>query len=160
MRVTLTLAAVILTAAIGTAAVTTAPQPIAFPEGYERWTRVKTTLVGPASPAFAIEGGFHHFYANDKALDGYRTGVFPDGSVLVDDRLEAADQNGVSNEGPRARVAVMVKDRSRFARSKNWGFEVFARNTRTASLDGPGKAACLACHQRAGRDLVFSQLDR
>jgi hypothetical protein len=78
----------------------------------------------------------------------------------VDDGLEAADKGGVSREGARRRVAVMVKDGARFASSNNWGFEVFVRNTRSGSLDETGKAACLACHRRAGRDLVFSQLDR
>jgi len=78
----------------------------------------------------------------------------------VDDGLEAADKGGVSREGARRRVAVMVKDGARFASSNNWGFEVFVRNTRSGSLDETGKAACLACHRRAGRDLVFSRLDR
>lgn len=160
MRMTLTLALAILTAAIGGAALTNGPAALAFPEGYERWTRVKSTLVGPDSAAFATEGGYHHFYANAKALEGYRTGVFPDGSVLVDDRLAAVDQGGVSTEGARVRVAVMVKDSARFATSSNWGFEMFPRDTQRASLDDAQKSACLACHRRARRDLVFSQFDR
>jgi hypothetical protein len=156
----LLVAPLLLTAAIGGAAPSSAPAPIAFPEGYERWTRVKTTLIGPSSPLFSMEGGYHHFYGNDRALEGYRTGVFPDGSILVDDRLEAVNDSGVSNEGRRVRVAVMVKDSARFADSSNWGFEVFPGSSRSASLDAAAKATCLACHQRAPRDFVFSKFDR
>jgi hypothetical protein len=32
--------------------------------------------------------GFHHYYADDNALEGSMTGAFPDGSVIVDERLE------------------------------------------------------------------------
>lgn len=131
---------------------------IAFPDGYQRWTRVKTTLVGPQSPSFATNGGYHHFYANDKAVEGYRTGTFPDGTILVDDGVMAIERDGVSREGARSRVAVMVKDSRRFGVSNSWGFEVFPGDSRSGSLDGAGKAACLACHQRATRDLVFSEL--
>ena len=152
--------ALLLTAAIGGAAHSHAAAPIAFPEGYERWTRIKTTLIGPDSPMVSMEGGYHHFYGNDRALAGYRSGVFPDGSILVDDRLEAVSDSGVSSEGRRMRVAVMVKDSARFADSSNWGFEVFPGDARTASLDAAGKAACLACHQRAPRDFVFSKFGR
>jgi cytochrome P460 len=121
---------------------------------------VKTSLVGPSAPGFVRNGGYHHFYANDKAIEGYRTGTFPDGSVLVDDGLEAVEKEGVSAEGARRRVAVMLKDSRRFGQSRNWAFEVFPRDSRTGTLDDAGKAACLACHQRADRDLVYSQLRR
>jgi hypothetical protein len=50
----------------------------------------------------------------------------------------------------------MVKDSRRFAASRNWGFEVFMRDTQEGSLSAEGKAECLACHQRAQRDLVYS----
>jgi hypothetical protein len=158
MRIALTFTFVILLAALGSAAFTTASTTIEFPEDYQRWTRVKTTLVGPASPQFSTNGGYHHFYANAKAIEGYRTGTFPDGSILVDDGLAAVDVAGVSSEGARVRVAVMEKDSRRFAASSNWGFEVFPRDSRSGSLDEAGKAACLACHVRAKRDLVFGGL--
>lgn len=127
---------------------------ISFPEGYRTWVHVKSTLIGPASAAFAVNGGIHHFYANDKALEGYRTGAFPDGSVLVDDLLEAKEAAGVTSDGPRRRVAVMVKESLRYRETGGWGFEVFKGEGRNAALDTAAKAACFACHKN-GRDSVF-----
>jgi len=131
---------------------------IPFPEDYRQWTHVKSTLVGPQAPGFQSNGGYHHFYANDKAMEGYRTGTFPDGSILIDDGLEAKDTGGVTTEGPRRRVAVMVKDSRRFADSQNWGFESFPGDSRDGALSEAQKGACLACHQRAGQELVYSKL--
>jgi hypothetical protein len=118
---------------------------------------VKSTLVGPASPAFASNGGIHHFYANEKALEGYRTGTFPDGSVLVDDGVEAKESAGVTSDGTRRRVAVMVKEAQRYAETGGWGFDIFKGDGRDASLDSTARAACFACHKKA-RDSVFTEL--
>ena len=60
---------------------------------------MKSVLVGPASPAFPTEGGVHHIYANDLALQGYRTGRFPDGAVVVYDLLDTKEVNGSTIEG-------------------------------------------------------------
>jgi hypothetical protein len=130
---------------------------IAFPDGYRHWTHVKSTLVTREHPSFPRNGGYHHFYANDKAVEGYETGTFPDGSVLVDDGLDAIDKNGLMVEGARQRVAVMVKDSARFRDSDGWGFETFPRDSREASLAAADKAACLTCHQKAGPGLVYSK---
>jgi hypothetical protein len=151
------LLALALVAAIGWAHPAPDERAVAFPEGYRRWTHVKSTLVGREHPSFPRNGGYHHFYANDKAMEGYETGTFPDGSVLVDDGLEAIDKGGLMVEGPRQRVAVMVKDSTRFRDSGNWGFESFPRDTREPGLATDDKAACLTCHQQAGPGLVFSK---
>jgi Cytochrome P460 len=129
---------------------------IRFPEGYRRWVHVKSTLIGPSSPAFAVNGGVHHFYANDKALDGYRSGSFPDGSTIIDDGLEAKENAGVTSDGPRRRVAVMVKESQRYRETGGWGFEVFKGDGRDPSLDSATRAVCFACHKN-GRDSVFSE---
>jgi len=131
---------------------------VAYPDGYRRWAHVKTTLVGPASPAFASNGGIHHFYANEKAMEGYASGRFPDGSVLIDDGLEAVEAKGATSAGTRKRLAVMVKDASRYPETGGWGFEVFRGDGRTASLTAPERAACSACHAKSTRDAVFSEL--
>lgn len=129
---------------------------ILFPEQYRMWVHVKTTVIGPKSPNFARNGGMHLFYANERAIEGYRTGRFPDGSVLVDDLVDANEIDGVTRGGSRKRVAVMVKDSARYPESGGWGFEVFvAENRSQGSLTAEGKAACFACHQK-GRDAVFS----
>ena len=144
-------------AALGAAAFTPPERAIPFPEDYRHWTHVKSTLVGPEAPGFKSNGGYHHFYANEKAMEGYRSGAFPDGSILIDDGLEATENAGVTAEGPRRRVAVMVKDRRRFGDSQGWGFESFPGDGRDGVLSEPQKGACLTCHQRAARDLVYSQ---
>lgn len=127
---------------------------VPFPDGYRKWVHVKSTLIGPQSPAFERNGGIHHFYANDKALEGYGSGAFPDGSVLVDDLVEAKEAAGVTSDGTRRRVAVMVKQGARFRETGGWGFEVFKGDGRDAALDTAAKAACFACH-KSGRDSVF-----
>src|SRR6201981_622296 len=80
---------------------------ISFPTEYRYWAHVKSVLVGPQSTAFATEGGIHHIYANEKALEGYETGKFPDGSVIVYDLLETREVAGNTIEGPTRRVDVM-----------------------------------------------------
>jgi hypothetical protein len=130
---------------------------IPYPAAFREWTHVKSTIVGPQSPSFANNGGLHHFYANAKALEGYRTGSFPGGSILIDDLLETKDgtATGVTVEGPRRRLAVMVRDSVRFASTGGWGFEVFKGDTQNGSLTSEGRAACFACHQKATNG-VFS----
>jgi hypothetical protein len=43
---------------------------IGYPEGFRSWRHVKSTVVRPEHRFFAIRGGIHHFYANDKAIKG------------------------------------------------------------------------------------------
>jgi hypothetical protein len=132
---------------------------VSYPADYRQWAHVKSTLVGPQNPGFATNGGLHHFYANPKGMEGYRTGTFPDGAVLIDDLVEMKDAAtpGVSDEGTRRRLAVMVKDSRRFGDTGGWGFEIFKADTQTGSLDVKGRAAWFACHQKTN-NAVFSQL--
>jgi Cytochrome P460 len=133
---------------------------VPYPTGYRQWAHVKSTLVGPESQAFKTNGGLHHFYANEQALEGYRTGKFPDGSILIDDLLDtqAGKAPGTTAEGSRKRLAVMVRNEKRYASTGGWGFEVFKADTQTGSLDQAGRTACFDCHQTASPDLVFSEL--
>jgi hypothetical protein len=82
---------------------------VLFPKEFRKWAHVKSVLVGPQSAAFSTEGGIHHIYANDKALEGYETGKFPDGSIIVYDLLETKEIAGNTIEGSTRRVDVMVK---------------------------------------------------
>jgi Cytochrome P460 len=134
-------------------------EKVEYPTQYRGWTHVKSTLVGPQNPAFASNGGLHHFYANEKGLEGYRTGGFPDGAVLIDDLLEAKEvaTPGVTIEGPRRRLAVMVKNSGRYAETGGWGFEIFPGDSQAGSLNAEGRASCFACHQKA-KNAVFSEL--
>ena len=84
-------------------------ETVSFPKEFRKWATVKSVLVGPQSAAFATEGGIHHIYANDKALEGYDTGKFPDGSVIVYELLETKEVAGNTIEGPTRRVDVMPR---------------------------------------------------
>jgi hypothetical protein len=133
--------------------------PVPYPTGYRNWVHVRTTLVGAKHPTFEQNGGFHHYYANEKAMEGYRTGKFPDGSVIVDDGLELREHaNGATTEGARRRIAVMMKDSRRYAETGGWGFEVFKGDSQTDRLGTAEVVAkCFACHgEKKEQDYVFT----
>ena len=130
---------------------------VAFPEGYREWVHVKSALVSARHPDFQRSGGFRHIYANAKALTGYRTGAFPEGSAIVVDWFEGQDVDGMFSEGPRRRLDVMVKDASRFAASRGWGFERFTGAARDRTVTDVA-AQCATCHAGPdARDMVFSK---
>jgi len=131
---------------------------IAYPLGYRAWTHVKSALIGPQSPIFASYGGIHHIYANEKAMEGYRTGRFQDGSVIVFDLLETRESAGVTAEGPRRFIDVMAKDSKRYVDTGGWGYEEFKGDSQTErALTAEARAACNKCHmQQKNRDCVFS----
>ena len=131
---------------------------IEYPAAYRGWANVKSALVGPQSAFFATEGGIHHVYANQNAEEGYRSGKFPDGSVLVYELLETKEVQGVTIEGQRKRVDVMVKDTERYGSTAGWGFASFAGESRSdGALSAERHAACFACHSgRKEHDFVFS----
>jgi hypothetical protein len=132
-------------------------ETIAFPTEYRTWAHVKSVLVGPQSQAFATEAGIHHIYANDKALEGYRTGTFPDGSIVVYDLLETKEVSGNTIEGPQRRIDVMVKDGERHRDTGGWDFARFRPDDRTTgTIPADRKATCVSCHSKSG-DYVFSE---
>jgi hypothetical protein len=135
-----------------------AGEAVPYPSEYRKWAHVKSTLIGPQHASFASNGGIHHYYANEKAMEGYRTGKFPDGSVLIDDLLEMKENAGVTSEGTRRRVAVMAKDSQRYRETGGWGFEIFRGDNQDATLTAQAKAACFACHgKKEDHDYVFSE---
>ena len=77
-----------------------------YPDGYRRWTHVRTVVVGPQSPFYQSGGGMHHIDANEKAMEGYRTRQFPDGAILVFDLYETTEKEGTTSEGARKRIDV------------------------------------------------------
>ena len=132
---------------------------VEYPQSYRNWTHVMSSLIGPQSPAYEKSGGLHHFYANEKAMEGYRTGKFPDGSVIVDERNKAQENEGVTKVGERLGVAVMVKDSRRYAETGGWGFEVFRGENPTAVLTAQGRAACYNCHaKQKDRDFIYTTI--
>jgi hypothetical protein len=127
---------------------------VPYPVGYRRWVHVTSSLnEGATRPA-----GLHHIYANAKALQGFRTREFPDGSVLVLDLFEAHTKGSFVSAGVRRAVRVMRRDRKRFAETGGWGFEEFRGDSKTdRALDDGARRACYACHrQQEDQGLLFS----
>ena len=134
-------------------------EAVDFPEGYRQWNHIKTHLVGPNNPAWPRYGGFNHFYANDKALEGYRTNKWPDGAIVVVDVREGTEIKGDYAWGKIKFIDVMVKDRKKYASTGGWGFEKFMEGDKTKpQLTEERRIVCFDCHSsRAGdADLVLS----
>ena len=131
---------------------------VAYPLNYRNWVHVRSALVDPKSPSAGRYGGLHHIYANEKAMEGYRTGQFPEGSVIVFDLLETKENAGTTVEGPRKFIDVMRKESKRYAETGGWGFEEFVGDSQTdRALTTQAKAACYNCHtRRKSNDFVFS----
>lgn len=141
------------------------PQPgvVTYPDGFRSWQHVKSDLVGPEHASFPNRGGFHHFYANGTAIEGYRTGKFPNGSILVDEGIVAKNGEdklkGIVLEGDRRSIDVMVKDDRLYKDTGGWGFEHFNGTDRTGTLSSVAKGKCFACHgTQVDRDSVFSAI--
>ena len=133
-------------------------EPVPYPEGFRAWTHVKSSVVGPKNPAYAFIGGFVHIYANDKALKGYKTGSFEEGSIVVFDVIQANDKDGDLSEGERRVVDVMVKDAAKFKETGGWGFEEFKGNSRTERNIGKNASTkCFSCHSnQKDKNYIFS----
>jgi hypothetical protein len=100
-----------------------------------------------------------YFYANEKAMEGLRTGTFADGAIIADELLEThgSDDGNTAKEGPRRGVGVMVKDRQRYETTGGWGFASYDGDSRTDALSAEGKTACFQCHvPKKDRDYVFT----
>lgn len=134
------------------------PATVAFPAGYRDWLHVKSMVIEPGHPLAETFGGIHHLYANEKALEGYAKGKFPDGSIIVFDLLQAVTADRTVTEGSRKLVGVMVKDGARYAATGGWGFEGFGGDSETERLVADKAAtACFGCHQaQKSKDYVFS----
>jgi hypothetical protein len=118
---------------------------------------VKTYIVGPKSPAFKFIPGFNHVYANEKAMRGYKTGYFPNGSVIVSDVVEAKEDTINVREGKRHHIDVMMKDSIKYADSGGWSFEQFSADDEPKRLLTPQiKTVCTNCHSKE-RDFVYSE---
>src|SRR4029450_6143464 len=123
---------------------------VPYPDGFRSCTHVKSLIVGPGHESFPKRGGIHHYYANDKAVAGYRTGAFPDGSIVVDEAVFTKDGEGRTKglvfEDGRRFLDVMVKDQSRYGSTGGWGYEHFDRDDTTGHLSAEDQATCSACH--------------
>ena len=152
--------AVLLTATAATKAGD--PPAVAYPEAFRTWQQFRTIVIGPEHSSFAARGGIHHYYANDRAKEGFRTGTFPDGAVLVDEGVRTTDGDGASKgilfEGERRSLDVMVKNAGLYKDTGGWGFEHFDGDAKAGTLAASGRLTCFTCHAKAKRDHVFSSV--
>lgn len=133
---------------------------VPFPEGYRSWAHVKSAVVTPLNSNYSTSGGYHHIYANSLAMEGYKTGKFPNGAIIVADFIEMVDNQGIIYEGKRRYIDVMIKDTIAYKATGGWGFEEFEGSSkstrRITQLDAHAK--CYSCHtQKADNDFVFSK---
>jgi hypothetical protein len=119
--------------AIG-AALAAGDDAVPYPEGYRSWRHVKSMVIQEGHPLHGAFGGIHHLYANAKAMQGYSTGRFTDGAVIVFDLLEAPGAGGAITEGKHKVLGVMHRDSRRYAATGGWGFEGFAGDSKTMPL--------------------------
>jgi hypothetical protein len=131
-----------------------------YPVGYRHWTHIKTAYVGKGSPAFARFGGMHNIYANAQAMEGYRSGSFPAGSVIVFDVLDASSSDQGVEPGQRKFIDVMWRGADSGDDRARWLFGEFegdSRTRRNVTVE-QGVSQCQACHESApGSDGVFSE---
>ena len=144
---------------------------VPYPDGYRRWMHI-TSVVSPPkkneagapadeAKAAAPHGLVHHVYANEQALEGYRTGHFPEGAVLIADWFALEEMRSGLVQGARQGVDVMIRD-NRFTATGGWGFTKFDQDSHTQrKVDATAAVqSCFKCHQFAGaeRQFVFSTL--
>src|SRR5690348_3803372 len=68
---------------------------VPYPDGYRKWTFLHSSMVPASAQGFhktpcvaPCTNGLFHFYANDLAMKGLRTGAYPDGAVIAEEMLE------------------------------------------------------------------------
>jgi hypothetical protein len=134
---------------------------IPYPEGFRGWLHVKSAINEPTHPQFGRFSGMYHIYANKKAVKGYRTGRFEDGSVLVFDLRKGETKDHVTQAVGRHFIDVMVKDAKRYEATGGWGYEEFQGNShevRTVSTTR-SEMRCHSCHStQEARGFVFSSI--
>ena len=136
-----------------------AAESVQYPDGFWRWVHVGTGVILPGGTLPESEQGMHHVFANPKAADGYASGEFADGSIIVYELREAQQKSGVIFEGDRRRVDVMIKDSSLYKSTGGWRFERFWANDQTKDAVPDAGASCFACHTNAkAHGFVFSEL--
>lgn len=131
-----------------------------YPEGFREWTHIKTTLTGFGNVPQKKFDGFHHIYANDKAMAGYQTGQFPDGAIIVFDKHEVDSSAVEIKPGKRKFINVMYKNSNAFKDTGGWGFEEFTAESRTEGrLTVQRQQNCFnSCHAAQKKtDFVFTR---
>ncbi len=159
LSVIATVVALFTVAVTGLAAAADAP-PVPYPKDYRDWHHVKSMVISPGHALYDSFGGIHHLYANKVALQGYITGKWPDGAVIVFDLLDAKVADNAVIEGARKVVGVMHRDARKYAATGGWGYEEFkGDSTSDRAVGASASTACHHCHvAQKNAGYVFSKM--
>jgi hypothetical protein len=138
---------------------------VPFPDGYRSWTFLHSSLVSAGFSGFSkspcvkpCTNGIFHFYANDLAMKGLRTGTYADGAAIAEEMLEfRVGEKGNGGEGHRVLTGVMIKDSRRYAETGGWGFGNYFEGSKVSTLDAKAQQECYQCHtSRKDHGYVFA----
>jgi hypothetical protein len=159
MKKTIVGIGIVLLYCVVSAFIKAAPESgLTYPKDFRSWKNVKTTVDNKPGAANAKYNGFHHIYANELAMSGYRSGKFPDGAIIVFEVLETNTENNITREGKRKFIDVMFKDSKKYAATGGWEYaEFLADNINVDALVVQEKTNCYKCHaSQENKDFVFS----
>lgn len=148
-----------------------------LPENFRQWIY----LGAPLTP-HGLNGGksnfpeFHNVYVQPEAFQYYRDhGVWPEGTILLKE-LQLTGGKADEPDGSRYEtsgrgyfpgavngVDASVKDSTRFAESKNWGYFNFGHHAQPYEPTAKAApiAACAGCHiANAHEDMVYMDMYR
>jgi len=128
------------------------------PTGYRQWFHVNTMIVDKASPLFGDLGGMHNVYINATGLAALKKGgPYPNKSVFTTDLHDFTISEGSTVMGDLKGVAVMVKDKKKYAATGGWGFQFFAGGDPNKPVVTDAAKQCFACHEpKKSQDYVYS----
>jgi len=128
------------------------------PTGYRSWFHVNTMIVDKGSPLFEALGGMHNVHVNGVGLAALKKGgPYPDKTVFATDLHEFTVSDGSYVEGPQKALAIMVKDRKKYASTGGWGFQAWAGGDPKKPLVTDAAKQCFECHQpKQSQDYVYS----
>lgn len=128
-------------------------EPPALPQDLSGYVHIHSLVISDAGdPLF----GFHHFYANTRALSALSEGgPYPEGAVFLAAVYEPAKDGAQINEGAPAAWTMMTKDPAA-KKTGGWRFAKFTPDGSAIEINET--IACFTCHtQVKERDYVFSQ---
>ena len=128
------------------------------PVGYRNWFHVNTMIVDKASPLFEALGGMHNVYINSVGQAALKNGgTYPDKTAFVTDLHEFTVSDGSYVEGPRKALAMMAKDKKKYASTGGWAFQAWAEGDPKKPLVTDATKQCFECHQpKKDQDYVYS----
>jgi len=145
----------------------TGDKELVRPEGYREWVFIGATLgmsyregEAPATPG---PQEFHNLYIAPAAYREYKSsGKFPEGTMLVMEKMTAASQVSINQRGhfedKAVGIEVALKDSSQY--DETWAYFNFIRSDGSGapSVKAFKKESCWACHnEHAATDNVFTQ---